>query len=136
MTDRVEAVRRLFESDPFAAANGIRLVELQPGLARTCVEIDRRHWNCFSITHGGVLFTLAAIAFAAASNTGEGSAVGINMSIACLKSTDGGTLTAEATEVARSRRLATGTVRVTNDAGELVAIFQGTAYIRSEPLPG
>jgi acyl-coenzyme A thioesterase PaaI-like protein len=27
------------------------------------------------------------------------------------------------------------TVRVTNDAGELVALFQGTAYIKDEPFP-
>jgi hypothetical protein len=27
------------------------------------------------------------------------------------------------------------TVRVTNDAEELVALFQGTAYIKNEPFP-
>ena len=35
----------------------------------------------------------------------------------------------------RSRRLSVCTVRVTNDAGELVALFQGTAYIKDEPFP-
>jgi acyl-CoA thioesterase len=44
-------------------------------------------------------------------------------------------LYAEATEVSRSRKISTCTVRVTNDTGELIALFQGTAYIKDEPFP-
>ena len=132
MPDPVETVRRHFQNDPFARANGIELVDLRPGYATTRVTLEERHWNCFGITHGGLLFTLAAIAFAAACNTGGPMAFGVNMNLVCLKTSRTGTLTAEATEVSRSSRLSTATVRVTNAAGDLVAIFQGSAALRKE----
>lgn len=51
------------------------------------------------------------------------------------RSGEKGMMKEEATEVSRSRKLSVCTVRVTNDAGELVALFQGTAYITDEPFP-
>ena len=36
--------------------------------------------------------------------------------------------------MSRSRTLSACTVRVTNDTGELVALFQGTAYVKDEPF--
>jgi acyl-CoA thioesterase len=130
LPDPVETVRRHFQNDPFARANGIELVDLGVGHAKTRVVLEERHWNCFGITHGGMLFTLAAIAFAAACNTGGRVAVGVNMNLVCLKTSRTGTLVAEATEVSRSSRLSTATVQVTNAAGDLVAIFQGTAFLK------
>jgi acyl-CoA thioesterase len=62
-------------------------------------------------------------------------AVAVNTNLSFLRPTRSGTLCAEATEVSRSRRISTCTVRVTNDAGELVALFQGTAFIKDEPFP-
>ena len=52
-----------------------------------------------------------------------------------LKATRSGNLYAEAREVSRSRKISTCTVQVTNDAGDLVSLFQGTAYIKDEPFP-
>ena len=85
--------------------------------------------------HGGAIFTLADFAFGAAVKTGGKVASSINTSLSFLKATRSGTLYAEATEISRSRKLSVCTVRVTNDAGELVALFQGTAYIKDEPFP-
>lgn len=59
----------------------------------------------------------------------------ISTNLSFLKAARSGTLYAEATEISRSRKLSVCTVRVTNDAGELVALFQGTAYIKDEPFP-
>ena len=44
-------------------------------------------------------------------------------------------LTAEARQESMSRRLFTGTVRITNERGELVALFTGTAFRKDDPVP-
>ena len=113
----------------------MRLVELRPGFAKTCFTVENRHMNNVGMVHGGAIFTLAAFAFGAAARSGGKVAVGVNTNLSFLKATRSGTLYAEATEISRSRKLSVCTVRVTNDAGELVAFFQGTAYITDEPFP-
>ena len=135
MPNDLDVIQRHFESNLFAASNGMRLVEIRPGFARTSLEIEDRHLNSVGIVQGGAIFTLADLAFAMACNSAGKVAVAVNTSLSFLKATRSGTLHAEAVEVARSRKISTCTVRVTNDAGELVALFQGTAYIKDEPFP-
>jgi acyl-CoA thioesterase len=131
----LEAVKRHFKEDHFAATSGVDILELRQGYARTALTIEDRHLNSVGITQGGAIFTLADLAFAMACNSGGNVAVAINTSLSFLKATISGTLTAEATEVSRSRRISTCTVEVADEDGELVALFQGTAYIKSEPFP-
>ncbi len=135
MSNHLDAVKHYFENDRFAATSGMRLLELRPGFAKTSLAIEERHLNNVGTVQGGAIFTLADFAFGAASKTGGKVAVAINTSLSFLQPTQSGTLYAEATEVSRSRKLSVCTVRVTNDAGELVALFQGTAYIKNEPFP-
>jgi acyl-CoA thioesterase len=135
MPQNFDAIRHHFENDRFATASGMRLIELRPGFAKTSMAVEDRHLNSVGTVHGGAIFTLADFAFGAAVKTGGKAAPLINSTISYLKATRTGTLVAEATEVARSRKISTCTVRVTNDAGELVALFQGTAYIKDEPFP-
>lgn len=131
----LEAIKRHFENDRFAATSGMKLVELRPGFARTSLTVEDRHLNSVGIVQGGAIFTLADLAFAMACNSAGRVAVAVNTSLSFLKATRSGTLYAEATEVARSRRISTCTVRVINDAGELTALFQGTAFIKDDPFP-
>ncbi len=135
MTNDLEAIKHYFENDRFAAASGMRLLELRPGFAKTCLTVEERHLNNVGTVQGGAIFTLADFAFGAASKTGGKVAVAVNTNLAFLKATRSGTLYAEATEISRSRKLSVCTVQVTNEAGELVALFQGTAYIKEEPFP-
>ena len=135
MPDNLESIKHHFENDRFAASSGMRLVELRTGLARTSMIVEDRHLNSVGTVHGGAIFTLADFAFGAAVKTGGKVAPLINTSLSFLKATRSGALYAEATEISRSRKLSVCTVRVTNDAGELVALFQGTAYIKDEPFP-
>lgn len=135
MSNELEEVKRHFETDRFAASTGMRLLEVRRGFAKTCLEVEDRHFNSIGMVQGGAVFTLADFAFGAASNSGGKVAVAVNTSISFLKATRAGMLYAEATEISRSRKLSVHTVRVTNDAGELVALFQGTAYIKDEPFP-
>jgi acyl-CoA thioesterase len=135
MSDSLEAIKHHFEEDGFATANGMRLLELRTGFAKACFSVEERHLNNLGMVHGGAIFTLAAYALGAASRTMGQATVGVSMNISFLKPTRSGTLYAEASEVSRSRRLSLCTVRVTNDAGTLVALLQGTAYIKDEPFP-
>ena len=135
MPDKFQAIKHHFENDRFAAANGMRLVELRPGFAKTSLAVEDRHLNNVGTVQGGAIFTLADFAFGAASKTGGKVAVAISTNLSFLKPARSGTLYAEATEISRSRKLSVCTVQVTNDAGELVALFQGTAYLKDEPFP-
>jgi acyl-CoA thioesterase len=99
------------------------------------MRVQSWHLNSVGIAQGGAIFTLADYAFAAASNSHGTVAVGVNVSITYLKSVTTGVLTAEAREVGLNPKLASYTVNVTDEAGQLIAIFQGLVYRKSQPLP-
>jgi acyl-CoA thioesterase len=122
-------------NDRFAAASGVELIEMTAGRAVAQMAVAEQQQNSLGTVHGGALFTLAATAFFAASNAAGETAMGTNMNITCLKPAVAGVLRAEATEIARSRKLVHGTVRITDEKGDLVALFQGTAYIKGQPYP-
>lgn len=119
------------ENDLFARHVGIEIIEVAPGSASARLEIQKHHLNGVGLTQGGVVFTLADLVFAAASNSYGPVAVAINASISFLKATStGAVLTAEAKEVSRNRKLASYTIHVTDETGDLVAVFQGMVYIK------
>ena len=92
--------------------------------------------NSVGIVQGGAIFTLADLAFAMACNSAGKVAVAVNTNLSFLKATRSGTLHAEATEVARSRKISTCTVRVTNDnPGSWLPCFRGLVYVKEEPFP-
>ena len=135
MSDPLQAIKSHFQNkDLFAAAADIRLLELRSGFARASMTLGDKHINSLGIVHGGAVFTLADLAFGAAANSAGRVAVAIDTNISFLKATRTGTLHAEAVEISRTRRLSVCTVRITDDAGEPVALFQGTAYIKEESL--
>ncbi len=84
--------------------------------------------NSHKTVHGGAIFTLADLAFAVASNSHGTIAASINANISYIKAATTGTLIAEAKEVAINPKLATYTIHVTDDAGDIIAIFQGMVY--------
>ncbi len=132
----MEPLFEYFQNDLFARHAAIELVEVGNGHAVARMPLEDFHLNAVGTAHGGAIFTLADFAFAAASNSHGSVAMGISVSISYLRAvTVGTTLTAEATELSRSRRLGTYQVRVTDSSGGLVALFQGTVYRKDDPLP-
>ena len=123
-----------FEKDRFAKENGIRVVEIRLGFARTEMTVEPRHLNSVGILQGGALFTLADFAFAVASNSHGVVAVACQADVTWFKAVRSGKLTAMAEEISRTRKLSTCLVHVTDDAGESVALFKGIAYIKATPL--
>ncbi|MCZ7640771.1 MAG: hotdog fold thioesterase [Verrucomicrobia bacterium] len=128
-------LQAFFRRDRYAAHSGIELVEVTPGYAKARLPLSAVHLNGLDIAHGGAIFTLADFAFAVASNSHGTIAVAINTNLTIMKATRAGTLWAEAREVSKNPRLGNYTVEVRDDAGDLVALFQGLAYRKSEPLP-
>ncbi len=113
---------------------GIELLDVQSGYAKTKLEIRDCHLNGVGVVHGGTIFTLADIAFAAASNSHGTIALAIHVDISYLKGVREGTLYAEAKEVSCTPKLSSYDIRVTNEKDELIALFQGMAYRKKDPI--
>jgi acyl-CoA thioesterase len=126
-----------FEKDRFARqTTGVRILEARVGFARTEMTVGPEHLNSVGVLQGGALFTLADFAFAIASNSHGVVALACQAEVTFLKPvTSGATLTATAEEIARTRRLSTCVVRLTDEQGDLVALFKGIAYIKGTPYP-
>jgi acyl-CoA thioesterase len=124
-------VKELIANDRFGKHCGMELIEVSEGAATTKLEIQPYHLNGVGIVQGGVLYTLADLALAAASNSYEGTAVGLTSTITYFKAEKSGTLYAKATELSRHRVVATYQVAITNQQDELIAVFQGTVYRKS-----
>ena len=112
----------------------MRVVEVRPGFARTEMTVEPRHLNSIGIMQGGALFTLADLAFAVASNSHGVVAVACQADLTFFKAVASGKLTATGEEIARTRRLSTCVVRITDEHDDLVGLFKGVAYIKGTPL--
>ncbi len=108
----------------WAHTTTFRLRPNGPGDSRTSLEIQERHLNSVGIVQGGAIFTLADLAFGMACNSGGKVALAVSTNLSFLKAARSGTLYAEATEVARSRRISTCTVRITDDTGNWSPCFR------------
>lgn len=131
----METVKAVLAQDRYAAHSGIELVSVSPGQAEARMPVRPVHLNGVGTVQGGAIFTLADFAFAAAANAHGTLAVAVNVSITFMQAAHEGVLTARAREVALNPRLGSYTVDVTDDRGHLVAVFQGLAYRKKEPLP-
>ena len=130
----MENLREFFARDQYAKHSGIELVSVAPGHAVAQMVIQAQHLNALGRVQGGAIFTLADFAFAAASNAHGTVAVGINVSISYLKAASAGTLRAEARELSVNPKLGSYTVNVTDQGHQLIAVFQGLVYRKSQAI--
>jgi len=124
----MEPTDPFFTKDAWAREAGIELMEVSAGRAKVRMRIAGRHVNSHGTVHGGAIFTLADTAFALASNSHGTPAAAINAHISYVKAATAGTLYAEAGETSLNPKIATYTVTVTDDNGEIIALFQGMVY--------
>jgi acyl-CoA thioesterase len=80
------------------------------------------------MAHGGVIYSLADLAFAAASNSRRKTAVSVNATISYMQPITSGLIRAEAREAGSNRRLATYIVTVYDQQDTACAVFQGTVF--------
>lgn len=124
-------LKEFFSQDQFAANAGARLLTVEPGHATAIMPITPAVLNASGWVQGGALFTLADLAFAAAVNTHDGLTVSVNSHIAFFKSLRSGNVHADAQELVDHRRLPYAQVRLTDDDGELIALFTSSGYRKS-----
>src|SRR5574344_1765067 len=121
-------INEFFPGDKFALLAGVELLETGNGYAKARMEIKPEHLNGGGVCQGGAIFTLADLAFAVATNSHARLTLAVTATINIFKSESKGYLYAEAHEVFNHKRLANCEVRITNEAGELVATFDSTGY--------
>lgn len=122
-----EAVSRaMYARDIAAQRMGITVDAVRPGYARLSMTVGPDMVNGHALGHGGITFALADTAMAYAANGYNLVNVTQNAAINFLAPARlGETLAAEAMEQSRVGRTAVYDVRVTNPAGETVALFRG-----------
>ena len=130
----IETIKKFFKGDRLAEYLGIELVEVSMGKAVARMEVKEEHLNGINTVHGGAIFTLADFAFAVAANSHGRVTVAINVSISFMKAATSGTLTAIANEISLNPKIATYTVNICNEDGDLIAIFQGLAYRKRDKI--
>ena len=134
-----EALAKLVGSTMFAAdvaskdTMGMELLQCAPGHARMRMQVRPLHLNGHGICHGGFIFTLADSTFAFACNSHNHNAVAAAASIEFLKPGQlGDVLTCVGQEQTMSGRHGIYDMKVTNQKGEVIAMFRG----KSAQIPG
>jgi acyl-CoA thioesterase len=128
-------IHDFLQGDRFARLAGVELLEVGNGYAKARMEIKPEHLNGGAVCQGGAIFTLADLAFAAATNSHARLTLSITSTIHFFRSESKGFLYAEAREVYSHKRLSNCEVRITAESGELVATFCGTGYRKDTALP-
>lgn len=136
MTDseREQKIRDHIQKDPFAAHLGATVNIVAPGHSLVSLTVTDFMTNFHGTTHGGVIFSISDMAFAAACNSHGRVAVALNVSICYLKpSFSGDRLKAEAREIHKGRRTSLYDITVINeDTGVLIARSQDQAFRKDD----
>ena len=129
-SDREQKILDHILQDPFARWLGAKVEILAPGHSRVTLTVTEDMLNFHGITHGGVVFALGDMAFAAASNSHGQTAVALNVAINFLKASKvGDRLVAEAVEKHASGPTALYEITIRDEhTGELVARSQDLVY--------
>jgi acyl-CoA thioesterase len=115
--------------DPWARTLGIEYLEIRRGFCRLGLTLQPHMVNFQGFPHGGVIFSIADIAFGTACNSHGEPAVALSMTISFMTAvTAGSRLLAEAREVKQGRRAGFYQVTVTTEAGTLVAQVHCVAH--------
>ena len=131
----IKQMAEQFSEDPFSRFLGIELLELREGYSSMALTVAEHMLNFHGIPHGGVIFSLADAAFAAAGNSHGQVAVALNVSINFLAAVPAGTrLRAEASVESATRRTAIYRLSVMADDGTLVALGHGTVYRKNQSV--
>ncbi|MDP2626696.1 MAG: hotdog fold thioesterase [Candidatus Rokubacteria bacterium] len=116
------ALKARLESEPWAHALGVEYEEIGPGYCRVALTLQPHMLNHQGSPHGGVIFSLADVAFGVACNSHGETAVALTMTITFLATVaPGSRLIAEGQERRQGRRAGFYDIRVRTDDGTPVA---------------
>ena len=130
-----QVLQRMLHHDKFTAWLGLEIDTISTGYFKLHYVVKDEMLNGFNSIHGGVLFSAADSAFAFACNSHGVLTVALDVSISFTRSAKAGELlTVEAKEEHLGNKTGVYDVRTTNQSGELVAWFKGTAYRTSKKI--
>jgi len=122
-------LRARVENDPWARALGIRYLDLRRGYCRVSLTLQPHMLNFQGHPHGGVIFSLADVAFGAACNSHGEDAVALSVTISYLAAVKpDATLVAEGHENKQGRRAGFFDVTVATEDGTPVALVHFVAH--------
>ncbi len=131
MDDRVREIANfIYENDRLFKFLGAEILECADGYAKLRMRVEDRHLNAVGVCQGGVIFTLADLAFAVASNVGGKLVLAANCNIYYMKTAEAGdVLIAEAKRQGKGSKLSHYIIDVfKEDSKEKVALFTGLGY--------
>ncbi|MGD0327341.1 MAG: hotdog fold thioesterase [Halobacteriota archaeon] len=117
------------KSDRYASFLGIQITKIERSYAQANLKVAERMLNFNGFAHGGLVFSLADAAFAAACNSFDQTAVASSFHIAYRRPVQVNTrLVAEAVEESSGKSTALYKIVVKTDDQRIVAICEGLAY--------
>ncbi|MBN2025906.1 MAG: PaaI family thioesterase [Actinobacteria bacterium] len=136
MENRVgEETREYIAKDRYASSLGAELTDIRPGWAMVSMKLREEHLNFMGMIHGGVMFSLADVAFGAAANSFGSRAMALSVGIDFLAAPKTvGDMTAEVELVQRAGKMGFYRMKVTDAEGVIVAQCHGWAYHTGKPL--
>ena len=109
-----------------SAAWNIEIEEAREGYARIAMAVRADMLNGKAIAHGGMIFALADTAFAYACNSRNVNTAAQSATVVFVApGREGDRLVAEARKESQTGRSGVYTVKVRNQNGEIIAVFQG-----------
>jgi acyl-CoA thioesterase len=119
--------------DTFAQLVQMKLIEVQPGYARSVIAITDETVNIYKMAHGGAIFSVADQACEAAGNSFGEPAVALQHNIHFLAAgKSGDLLEATAKMTNRSNRIGLIEFEVRNHEGLLLAVGQQLIYFKKD----
>lgn len=120
------AAEAIWREDRASKFLGMKLEEVRPGYARMTMSVTREMSNAQALCHGGLIFALADSSFGFACNSHNHKALAASCTIDFLAPARlGDRLTAECREQGHVGRTGIYDAKVTNQNGELIAVFRG-----------
>jgi acyl-CoA thioesterase len=133
--DVAERVREIIEADSYALRLGAEVVDIAPGWAKVRLKLEPEHLNFMGMVHGGVIFSLADVAFGAAANSFGTRAMALSVGMDFLAAPDiSDELTGEVELVTRAGKMGFYRMAVRDSSGKDVAQCHGWAYHTGKPL--
>lgn len=124
----MEELLAQLKEDRYAKYLGIEVERVDKGYARCSLTVTGEMINFLGLLHGGLIFSLADVAFSAASNSDYSPSYALDISGSFLRSAAvGDKLISEAKLIHTTKRTGIYAMEVRNGY-ELVALFNGTVF--------
>ena len=132
MTEQERAekiVSKMMKDDRFSQWLGLEVRKIVPGFVKLHLTVRPEMVNGFSVTHGGIAFSMADSALAFASNSYGRVALALENNITYFRKVlAGDRLTATTEELHLGKTIGSYSIKVSNQKDQDIAYFKGTVF--------